>query len=84
MKQKHATRNELSQAFIDMWLVLNFRVCGGAPNARNPIVLNKRATRAELQNEIFNMKLQISGLLQKYQDLMTDEVELNNRRCIKK
>lgn len=84
MKQKHATRNELAQAFIDMWLFLNFRVCGGASVVDNPIVLNKRATRDQLQNEIFNMKLQISGLLHKYQALMTDEVELNNRRCMKK
>lgn len=84
MKQKHATRNELAQAFIDIWLFLNFRVCGDTPVVGNPIVVNKRATRAELQDEILNMKIQISGLLHRYQELMDDEVELNNRRCIKK
>lgn len=81
MRQKHATRNELAQALIDIWLQLNFRVCGNTPMMGNSIMLDKRASRAQLQREIFDMKLQILGLLSKYQDLMQDEVDLNNRRC---
>ena len=81
MRQKHATRNELAQALIDIWLTLNFRVCGNTPMMGNSIMLDKRASRAQLQREIFDMKLQILGLLSKYQDLMQDEVDLNNRRC---
>lgn len=81
MRQKHATRNELAQAFIDIWLQLNFRVCGNTPMMGNPIRIDKRASRAQLQREIFDMKLQILGLLSKYQNLMQDEVDLNNRRC---
>lgn len=81
MRQKHATRNELAQAFIDIWLTLNFRVCDNTPMMGNSIQIDKRASRAQLQREIFNMKLQILGLLSKYQNLMQDEVDLNNRRC---
>lgn len=81
MRQKHATRNELAQAFIDIWLQLNFRVCGNTPMIGNSIQIDKRASRAQLQREIFDMKLQILGLLSKYQNLMQDEVDLNNRRC---
>ena len=81
MRQKHATRNELAQALIDIWLQLNFRVCGNTPMMGNSIMLDKRASRAQLQREIFDMKLQILGLLSKYQNLMQDEVDLNNRRC---
>ena len=81
MRQKHATRNELAQALIDIWLQLNFRVCGNTPMMGNSIMLDKRASRAQLQREIFDMKLQILGLLSKYQDLKQDEVDLNNRRC---
>ena len=83
MRQKHATRNELAQALIDIWLQLNFRVCGNTPMMGNSIMLDKRASRAQLQREIFDMKLQILGLLSKYQNLMQDEVDLNNRRCAK-
>ena len=83
MRQKHATRNELAQALIDIWLQLNFRVCGNTPMMRNSIQIDKRASRAQLQREIFDMKLQILGLLSKYQNLMQDEVDLNNRRCAK-
>lgn len=83
MGQKHATRNELAQAFIDMWLTLNFRVCGNTPVMGNSVVVDKRASRAQLHREIMNMKLEILGLLSKYQDLMHDEVNLNNRRCAK-
>lgn len=81
MKQKHATRNELAQAFIDIWLQLNFRICDNTLLGDNPVVANTCATRAELQREILDIKLQISGLLDKYKNLMQDEVELNNRRC---
>ena len=81
MRQKHATRNELAQAFIDIWLTLNFRVCANTPMMGNSIQIDKRASRAQLQREIFDMKLQILGLLSKYQNLMQDEVDLNNRRC---
>lgn len=83
MRQKHATRNELAQALIDIWLQLNFRVCGNTPMMRNSIQIDKRASRAQLQREIMDMKLQILGLLSKYQNLMQDEVDLNNRRCAK-
>ena len=65
MRQKHATRNELAQALIDIWLTLNFRVCGNTPMMGNSIMLDKRASRAQLQREIFDMKLQILGLLTK-------------------
>lgn len=81
MRQKHATRNELAQALIDIWLQLNFRVCGNTPMMGNSIRIDKRASRAQLQREILDMKLQILGLLSKYQNLMQDEVDLNNRRC---
>lgn len=83
MGQKHATRNELAQAFMDMWLQLNFRVCRANPDLDNPIAVDMRATREQLRWEIMDMKLQILGLLHQYQALMDDEVDLNNRRCAK-
>lgn len=87
MEQKHATRNDLARAFIDIWLRLNFTVCGNTPWDKYPPFsgyADPRATREQLRSEIFRLKSQINALLYQYKPLMDDEAILNNRRCDRK
>ncbi|MCM1294517.1 MAG: hypothetical protein NC311_03075 [Muribaculaceae bacterium] len=88
MKQKHATRNELAQVFIDIWLRLNFSVCGDNGALFDADVVHdkklNRATRDQLRREITDIKLNIKSILYQYKSLMDDEVQMHNRRCDKK
>ncbi len=84
MAQKHATRNELAQALIDIWLQLDVHVCARKPGVASPVIVAPRATRDQLRHEILDIKLLVFGLLNKYKDLIDDEVILNNRRCAKR
>lgn len=87
MGQKHAMRNDLACAVIDMWVRLNSVICGNAPyNDTGVCVGNRqnRPRRADLYCEIINMKSQINALLYQYNVLVDDEIEMCNCQCAKR